>query len=931
MVRNGKIYSKTMVFLLALIVIFGCMSSAVMADEIDDPLAWMPETLKSSVTSYFPFDGSYEDAMGNIDAQYYNKTTNQSYSVADLAVSGANFVTGWNGKQAIQFGAGAYSAKNGSSNVNLGQVDYTNDFTISFWTNNLFGAEYGSYPVIFGNADWDATDGAAHQGLLVSTLSGGAIIMNLQAGTSGRISPRPAANLRDRNGWHYMTMTGNRTEGKFTLYVDGIVLINGEETNGQTGTGTVGGLYTNSIGKSLQNTAPTRIGSDGYSNYGYYGAVSDFVIFDKCLSAAEVGSLYDSYGYTIPSTIELDRTKAVVYVGNTVQLTATVDPSETPYTWESSDETVATVDGNGLVTAVAAGRAEITAKVSEEIKATATITVPKPKPADGPLLAFPAMSDTHVGVADARFANVLAGFAEINPYYDVITFSGDLTESGTTAQLNKYVELLNAGIVPGAERVITPGNHDGNPGNLATFQNILGMAAFVESKVVNGYTFITYRSSRGNSYGPTAAELTALENYIKASVDADPSKPVFIFSHFPLQDTVFGSETRLNWYDAGSAALKALYEQYPQVILFTGHLHYTSHHPRTVYQDKFTMADTGCSKYIAYGYNGEYIAPASMIQHLYVEVYEDKVVIQPYEFGSGEPEKIGETYIIDLPTDDNAIDPATFRYTPARDTELPKFPENRTYRVLENTSTTATIKFDAATDDIMLTTYKYSVNGGTLRYINLPFWETPATTYKLSLTGLLADRENSITITPIDAYDKEGEPWTITVDTSQQPVDTVDKTALDALIAEAELLDEDDYTAASWADLLTALDEAKAVSSSNESLQSEVDKAAGTLKSAIAALVKKADNPPEIMATVSSNGNGQANIDFAIRSANGKGYAVWICEKYDGAYILANANFNSKGAHVKGLTNGKTYYAYIEYTSNGICEKSNIVTLNPKK
>ena len=99
---------------------------------------------------------------------------------------------------------------------------------------------------------------------------------------------------------------------------------------------------------------------------------------------------------------------------------------------------------------------------------------------------------------------------------------------------------------------------------------------------------------------------------------------------------------------------------------------------------------------------------------------------------------------------------------------------------------------------------------------------------------------------------------------------------------------------------------------------------------------------PEIFASVdfySGNGNGQSNIDFGIRSANGKGYSVYIVEAGGrveneiplSEYRTADANFNSKGAHVKKLTNGVVYYAYIVYSSGGVYETSNIVTLNPNK
>lgn len=68
--------------------------------------------------------------------------------------------------------------------------------------------------------------------------------------------------------------------------------------------------------------------------------------------------------------ITLDKTEGILTAGNTVTLNATVLPEEiadeTIVTWTSSDEKVATVDENGKVTAIAAGKATITANAGEK-------------------------------------------------------------------------------------------------------------------------------------------------------------------------------------------------------------------------------------------------------------------------------------------------------------------------------------------------------------------------------------------------------------------------------------------------------------------------------------------------------------------------------------------------------------------------------------
>lgn len=90
---------------------------------------------------------------------------------------------------------------------------------------------------------------------------------------------------------------------------------------------------------------------------------------------------------------------------------------------------------------------------------------------------------------------------------------------------------------------------------------------------------------------------------------------------------------------------------------------------------------------------------------------------------------------------------------------------------------------------------------------------------------------------------------------------------------------------------------------------------------------------PIIVSVSVSNGNGQANVDFAIWSANGMGYSVYLSETgIEGPYKeYSNVNYNSKGAHIKGLENGKTYYVYIQYSGASGIEKSDPVILSPSE
>lgn len=76
----------------------------------------------------------------------------------------------------------------------------------------------------------------------------------------------------------------------------------------------------------------------------------------------------------------LSETSLELFEGDTVRLTFTVEPENAMYgnvVWSSTDGTKATVDENGLVTAVSAGAAGITVKV-DDVVATCILLVKEP-------------------------------------------------------------------------------------------------------------------------------------------------------------------------------------------------------------------------------------------------------------------------------------------------------------------------------------------------------------------------------------------------------------------------------------------------------------------------------------------------------------------------------------------------------------------------
>ena len=125
-----------------------------------------------------------------------------------------------------------------------------------------------------------------------------------------------------------------------------------------------------------------EVQADGILNVGFQieNAVGDWFAFKN---------LEFSYNYNVEATSIVLNQETLVFTaeGQTTPLTATVAPADATdksVIWSSSDETVAAVSSDGIVTAVGEGTATITATTNDGTNLTATCTVTVNIPADEP-------------------------------------------------------------------------------------------------------------------------------------------------------------------------------------------------------------------------------------------------------------------------------------------------------------------------------------------------------------------------------------------------------------------------------------------------------------------------------------------------------------------------------------------------------------------
>ncbi len=157
------------------------------------------------------------------------------------------------------------------------------------------------------------------------------------------------------------------------------------------------------------------------------------------------------------ASVVVSPTSTSLFVGNTLQLAAALKDAGgnalagRTVTWTSSTPAVATVNANGLVTAVAAGSASITA-TSEGVKGTATVTVTAAtKPGKVTDLAVSAVSDTSVTLT---FMEVSSGTGQ-PASYDLRWRKGTFNWSSAADVARGSCKVVLAGTAIGAKRNCT--------------------------------------------------------------------------------------------------------------------------------------------------------------------------------------------------------------------------------------------------------------------------------------------------------------------------------------------------------------------------------------------------------------------------------------------------------------------------------------------
>lgn len=267
-----------------------------------------------------------------------------------------------------------------------------------------------------------------------------------------------------------------------------------------------------------------------------------------------------------------------------------------------------------------------------------------------PLYELQVVSDIHLNPSqnhlhNVHFAAALADIQMLSPNSIGIFINGDIADHGQVSEYRAFQQLLeNAGdTLPNVYCSI--GNHD-----LAQGPYTDQLAYFTEYTEpctdkpyadlwINGVHFIFL----GSEAAGLNAELSRVQlNWLKKALaeDRDENRPIYVFLHQGLMDTVAGTFEYQGWHGVNQAKqLAEILKNYPEVVLFSGHSHWEmdSLYSMKVWDENLpTIFNTAATAYLWNDAAMSTNVGVEGSQGYYVKAYSDKLLVLGRDFVNGQ-------------------------------------------------------------------------------------------------------------------------------------------------------------------------------------------------------------------------------------------------------------------------------------------------------
>lgn len=423
----------------------------------------------------------------------------------------------------------------------------TDDFTVMFWYQSD-GTLPGEGAVI-SNKDWST---GSNPGFAIGDMKQGMTLNFRAQDSSGRLDTSRYGGATEAGVWHHIAAVFNRT-GNMTLYVDGAAAAS-QSISAQAG-------------KSIDVTSFV-VGADGKHQCGVQDSyIDELKVYKKALTADEIAD------YTAPFVLQnkLDEYEALIASSSA--------SDEKKAAFQSAiDDIRARAEGVTDVSAIRALEDELKAAYNE-------FTGPE----DG-IMSFEVISDAHIsGTNNSASPNqkLIDAMDDIANDYtsgvSAVLNCGDYSNYASESETQGYFNII-APYKDQFEILTAMGNHDvrwlsggweeAEGRYLGYNQDYMGDTPDGQSyfdKWIGGYHFIvlnTQWDTKDRAY-LSPEELDWFEETL--AEDASPDKPIFVVLHQPLYDTY----TNSNAWPAGAQdhQIKEILRDYPQTVMFNGHIH----------------------------------------------------------------------------------------------------------------------------------------------------------------------------------------------------------------------------------------------------------------------------------------------------------------------------------------------------------------------
>ncbi len=278
-----------------------------------------------------------------------------------------------------------------------------------------------------------------------------------------------------------------------------------------------------------------------------------------------------------------------------------------------------------------------------------------------PVLEFPVMSDIHINEGDSHihnrhFAAALADILRVAPDSVGIFINGDIADHGVSAEYTAFNRLLHEAGADLPAVYCAIGNHDLGAGGTDAEK----LAAFLAGTGNDSETVYFEREIRGVRFLFLGSEVTGTQatlsraqlDWLETALEEPSDAPVFLFLHQGIKDTVAGTMAYQGWHGVNQeAALRRILADHPEVILFSGHSHWTleSESSLKVADGRLpTILNTASCGYLWDDDANKTNIGIEGSQGYYVSLYPDRVVFRGRDFASGKWVSSAQ-FVIDRP------------------------------------------------------------------------------------------------------------------------------------------------------------------------------------------------------------------------------------------------------------------------------------------